>query len=148
MILKSMLRVERDEKGIVLILTALLIVPFVVLLGVATDVGRLLVVKNQLATVVDAAAIALAKKPSLTDQTAEQTLVNAFRDADFSSQTGITFTTPTVQRSNNNLTVDVTCHGDDQHQFRHSNRLSYAIDNSAFASCRGAKSPGSRAGAR
>ena len=87
MILKRMLRVERDEKGVVLILTALLLVPFIVLLGVATDVGRLLVVKNQLATVVDAAAIALAKNPSLTDQTTEQNLVNAFENADFSSQT-------------------------------------------------------------
>lgn len=107
MILRSMLRVERDEKGVVLILTALLIVPFIVLLGVAVDVGRLLVVKNQLATAVDAAAIALAKNPSLTDQTKEQTLVNAFEAADIPSQTGVSFSTPTVQRSNNNLTVDV-----------------------------------------
>jgi Flp pilus assembly protein TadG len=107
MILRGMLRAKSDEKGIVLILTALLIVPFVVLLGVAVDVGRLLVVKNQLTTVVDAAAIALAKSPSLTDATAEQALVNAFRDADFPSQTGITFTDPVVTRPDK-LTVNVT----------------------------------------
>ena len=47
-ILRKLAHFRRDVHGIVLVLTALLILPFIILLGVAVDVGNLLVVKNQL----------------------------------------------------------------------------------------------------
>ncbi len=99
---------KSDTSGIVLVLVAFLIVPFMILLGMAVDVGRLLVVKNRLISAVDAAAIDLAKNPSLTNATGETNLVNAFVNADFPSRSGITFSQPTIVRSNNNMNVDVT----------------------------------------
>ena len=106
-ILKRLNAFKSDKNGIVLILAAFLMLPFVILLGMAVDVGQLLVVKNRLISAVDAAALYLAKNPTLTDATAETNLVNAFVNADFPSQSGITFSQPTVTRTNNNMTVDV-----------------------------------------
>ncbi len=107
-ILKKLAGFKRDTNGIVLILVALLIVPFIVLLGMAVDVGQLLVVKKRLTSAVDAAVLDLAKYPTLTNTTAENNRVTAFVNANFPSRSGITFSQPTVTRTNNNLTVDVT----------------------------------------
>ena len=69
-------------RGVVLYLVAMLMVPFVVLIGVAVDMGQLLVMKNQLAAAVDAAALGAAGLP--LDQA--QTQAQAFVSANFSSQ--------------------------------------------------------------
>ncbi len=107
-ILRKFADFKSDRSGVVLILVAFLIVPFLILLGMAVDVGRLLVVKNRLITAVDAATLDLAKNPTLTDATGETNLVNAFVNADFPLQSGMTFSQPIVTRSANNMTVDVT----------------------------------------
>ena len=60
----------------------MLMVPFVVLIGVAVDMGQLLVMKNQLAAAVDAAALGAAGLS--LDQA--QTQAQAFVSANFSSQ--------------------------------------------------------------
>ena len=104
---KKLTGFRRDAHGIVLILTALLILPFIILLGVAVDVGHLLVVKNQLAAAIDAAALSAAKSPSLTDAQA-QAQVQAFINANFSSQNQISVSNLTINRANNNTQVDVT----------------------------------------
>ena len=98
---------RQDAHGIVLILTALLILPFIILLGVAVDVGHLLVVKNQLIAAIDAAALSAAKNPTLTDAQA-QAQVQAFINANFSSQNQISVSNLTISRVNNNAQVDVT----------------------------------------
>ena len=105
-IMRKLALFRRDVHGIVLVLTALLILPFIVLLGVAVDVGNLLVVKNQLSAALDAAALSAAKNPSLTDVQA-QALVQAFLNANFSSQNQITVSNLTINRSNNNAQVAV-----------------------------------------
>ncbi len=74
-----------DRKGIVLYLVALLIVPFVVLAGVAVDFGQLLIVKNQLSSAIDAAALDIGASPGLT-QAQAQAQAQAFVNANFSSQ--------------------------------------------------------------
>ena len=107
-ILRKVADFKSDTNGIVLILVAFLIVPFLILLGMAVDVGRLLVVENRLFSAVDAAALDLARNPSLTNATAETNLVNAFVSAVVPSQNGATLSQPTIVRSNNNMTVDVT----------------------------------------
>ena len=43
---------------------ALLLVPFMVLLGVAIDTGQLLIVKNQLQSAIDAAALDIGTNPN------------------------------------------------------------------------------------
>ncbi len=109
-ILKKSAGFKEDTNGIVLILVAFLLVPFIILLAMATDVGQLLVVKKRLISAVDAAALDLAKHPNLTDATAQNDLVTAFVNANFASQSGITFSKPTVTRTvnNNNKFVDVS----------------------------------------
>ena len=106
-ILRKLALFRQDAHGIVLILTALLIVPFIVLLGVAVDVGHLLVVKNQLIAAIDAAALSAAKNPTLTDAQA-QAQVQAFINANFSSQNHITVSNLIISRTNSNAQVDVT----------------------------------------
>ncbi len=73
------------ESGIVLFLVALLMVPFVVLIGVAVDVGELLLVKNQLAASIDAAALDIGATPGLT-QAQANAQAQAFVNANFSTQ--------------------------------------------------------------
>ena len=110
-ILRKLARFRRDVHGIVLILTALLILPFIVLLGVAVDVGHLLVVKNQLIAAIDAAALGAAKNPNLTDAQA-QAQVQSFINANFSSQNNISVSNLTINRIIDNINsktkVDVT----------------------------------------
>ncbi len=104
---KQLASFRRDAHGIVLILTALLILPFIVLLGVAVDIGHILVVKNQLIAAIDAAALSAAKNPTLTDAQA-QAQVQAFINANFSSQNQISVSNLKITRANNNTQVDVT----------------------------------------
>jgi Flp pilus assembly protein TadG len=74
-----------DTRGVVLYLVALLMVPFVVLLGVAIDFGQLLLAKNQLASAIDAAALDIGATPGLTQAQAEAQ-ANAYVSANFSTQ--------------------------------------------------------------
>jgi Flp pilus assembly protein TadG len=60
-------------------------VPFVALIGVAVDVGQLLIVKNQLASAIDAAALDIGANPGLT-QAQAQAQAQAYINANFSTQ--------------------------------------------------------------
>ena len=60
-------RFHREEKGVVLILFLLLVVPLLLIIAVGIDFGQTLIVKRQLAGAIDAAALAIAKLPTLTD---------------------------------------------------------------------------------
>ena len=73
------------RRGVVLYLVALLMVPFVALLGVAVDVGQALLVKNQLASAIDAAALDIAATPGLTQDQANAQ-AQAFVSANFATQ--------------------------------------------------------------
>ncbi|MGO9172460.1 MAG: pilus assembly protein TadG-related protein [Rhodomicrobium sp.] len=84
-ILEKLSAFKADARGIVFYLVALLLVPFVLLLGVAVDVGQLLVIKNQLSAAIDAAALNIAANPSLTS-TQAQAQAQAFVNANFSTQ--------------------------------------------------------------
>jgi Flp pilus assembly protein TadG len=58
-LLRSLQRFRDDERGVILILFTLLIVPLMLIVGVAIDFSQTLVVKRQLAAAVDAAALAI-----------------------------------------------------------------------------------------
>ncbi len=60
-------KLNGDQNGVVLILFTLMIVPILMVVAVAIDYGQTLVIKRQLAAAVDAAALAVAQMPSLTD---------------------------------------------------------------------------------
>jgi len=58
---------ERDERGVVLIMFTLFLVPLLLIVAVAIDFSQTLVVKRQLTAAVDAAALSVAMQPSLSD---------------------------------------------------------------------------------
>jgi len=75
-------------------------VPFVLLLGVAVDVGQLLIVKNQLQSAIDAAALDIGANPSWT-QAQAQTQAQNYVNANFSTQySSATLTSLSVTENN------------------------------------------------
>jgi Flp pilus assembly protein TadG len=70
--LHGLQRFRRDERGVVLILFTLLVMPLMLIVGVAIDFSQTLVVKRQLSAAVDAAALSLGTQPNLDDEEAEQ----------------------------------------------------------------------------
>jgi hypothetical protein len=80
------------ERGQILPMVALLAVVLIAMVGLAIDVGRLMVAKAQLMRAVDAAALAGALKlPSLTDATTEVNLYMAANEPG----TGVSWSVPT-----------------------------------------------------
>jgi Flp pilus assembly protein TadG len=65
-------RFHRDERGVVLILTVLLLVPLLLIVAVVVDYSQTLVVKRQLTSAVDAAALSLGAQTNLDDAEAEE----------------------------------------------------------------------------
>ncbi len=93
---KKLSGIKHDTRGVVFYLVALLMIPFVVLVGVAVDVGQLLVIKDQLQGAIDAAALNLGANPSLTS-TQAQTHAQAFVGANFTTQNpSVTLTMPNI----------------------------------------------------
>ncbi len=76
-------RFRRDDRGVVLILVVLLIVPLFLVIAVGIDFSQTLVVKRQLAAAVDAAALAIATEADLTDQAALDSRAEAFIKAHY-----------------------------------------------------------------
>jgi Flp pilus assembly protein TadG len=96
-----------DEEGQVLVLTALMLVVLLGFMALAIDVGRLLLVKRQLQTMADAAAIAAALE---TGACGSMSNCVAMQDAAKSAATengatGFTFLTQCAGSSGANLTV-------------------------------------------
>ncbi len=83
-----------DTRGVVLYLVALLMVPFLVLVGVAVDVGQLLFVKTQLAGAIDSAALDISATPGLTQDQANAR-AQAFVSASLSSGSAFAVPLPT-----------------------------------------------------
>jgi len=96
-----------DEEGQVLVLTALMLVVLLGFMALAIDVGRLLLVKRQLQTIADAAAIAAALETGTCGSTSN---CIAMQDAAASAvaengTTGATFLTQCAGGTGGNLTV-------------------------------------------
>ncbi len=107
-ILAKLSAFKADAKGIVLYLVAMLLVPFVILIGVAVDVGQLLVIKDQLASAIDAATLDIGANPSWT-QAQAQTQAQAFVNANFSTQNAsVTLSNLTVTQNNSATPPTVT----------------------------------------
>lgn len=96
---ENKVRFIHDREGAVLVIFTLFLFVLISVVGVGVDYARALVVKQRLINASDAAAIAIARQPSLTD--AEITTVaNAFIEAhygsaDFGHVTGRSITTET-----------------------------------------------------
>ncbi len=98
---------KNDARGVVFYIVALLMVPLIVMAGVAVDIGQLLVIKYQLQSAIDAAALNIARNPNLTT-TQAQAQAQAFVNANFSSQTNITLSAPVVTQTTTYVTISDT----------------------------------------
>jgi Flp pilus assembly protein TadG len=74
---------RREEKGAIIVLFALLIVPFLFATGAAIDYGRMLLVKRQLTSAVDAAALAVARSTDFDDQDALKAQAQSYIEANY-----------------------------------------------------------------
>jgi len=74
-----------DTRGVVFYLAVLLLVPLVMLIGVAMDVGQLLTVKKQLWGAIDAAALDIGATPGISQADA-RAQAQSFIGANFSTQ--------------------------------------------------------------
>lgn len=105
-------RFGREEKGVVLIIVVLLIVPLMMVIAVGIDLGQSLIVKRQLSSGVDAAALAIGTDPDITDQQmledkAEAFIKSHYRDAGIGELTGFTVNRE-VNPDNQDIEVNVT----------------------------------------
>jgi Flp pilus assembly protein TadG len=99
-----------DTRGAVLIWLALLILPLTFVVAVAIDLGQVLIMKRQLASAADAAALNAGTNVTLSDVDA-QALVNAVVQANYPAASTLgSVTSVTVQRPDAN-TVKVTASG-------------------------------------
>ncbi len=60
-------RFRRDERGVVLMIFMLVVIPLLMVIAVAIDFGQTLVVKRQLTSAIDAAALTIGTLPDLVD---------------------------------------------------------------------------------
>ncbi len=96
---------RKDERGVVLILVALLLLPLLTLMAIAIDLSQFLVMKQQLAAAADAAALDVAQSPTLSDADAS-TEAQAFIAANYPALSAIgTLQSVTVTRAMNTVTV-------------------------------------------
>jgi Flp pilus assembly protein TadG len=64
---------RRDERGVVLVLFAALLMPFLILMAIAIDLSQFLVMKQQLQSAVDSAALSIGRTPDIsTDNATKQ----------------------------------------------------------------------------
>jgi Flp pilus assembly protein TadG len=93
-------RLRREDKGAVLLLFLLLIVPLIMVIAVGIDLGQALIVKRQLAGGVDAAALAIGTDADPADQTQLEAKALAFVKAHYPDNgLGALKGTPTVERN-------------------------------------------------
>jgi Flp pilus assembly protein TadG len=106
-------RFRRQDRGAVLLIFTIFVVPLLLVVAVATDFAQLLVVKRQLTGGADAAALTLGMLPSLTDAEAD-VKAEAYIRAHYPGKIG-TLKSFTVQR--NGGTVDVSATAEMQTTF-------------------------------
>src|SRR5262245_8746665 len=93
-------RFRREDRGAVLILFILLVVPLIMVVAVGIDLGQALIVKRQLAGGVDAAALAIGTDTTQEDQAALEAKALAFVKAHYPDNSiGALKGTPTVVRN-------------------------------------------------
>lgn len=105
--LKALSRFRKDERGIVLILFTLLIFPLMLVVAVVVDFSQTLVMKRQLTTAVDAAALALGTLPSLEDDEAEAKAA-AYIAAQYPDSAVGRITSTTLERSDDAIDLTVS----------------------------------------
>ncbi len=99
-------RFRHGDRGAVLLIFTIFVVPLLLVVAVATDFAQMLVVKRQLTGGVDSAALTVAALPSLSDAEAE-TKAEAYIRAHYPEKIG-TLTGHTVKRADGVMDVTAT----------------------------------------
>jgi len=81
-IVKKALGLGRDERSVIAVLFAMLFVPLMTVMAIAVDLSQFLVMKQQLRSAVDSAALDIGQQPMLSDATAASE-VQAFITANY-----------------------------------------------------------------
>lgn len=101
-------RFRREERGAVLILFVLVVLPLLTIAAVVIDFSQTLVVKRQLTAAVDSAALALGTLPQITDETELRDKAHAYIEAHYPPDGIGTLSGWTATRSENGEEVVVT----------------------------------------
>jgi Flp pilus assembly protein TadG len=98
-VVKKALSLGSEDKGIIAVLFAILILPLLTVMAIAVDLSQFLVMKQQLRSAVDAAALDIGQQPTLSNAAATSE-VQAFITANYPALSVIgTLTSVTVSRT-------------------------------------------------
>jgi Flp pilus assembly protein TadG len=107
-IVKKACGVGREERGIIALLFAILILPLLTVMAIAVDLSQFLVMKQRLQSALDAAALNVGQSPTLSDADAA-TQAQAFISANYPSLSGIgALTSVTVTHTRTSTVVTAT----------------------------------------
>jgi Flp pilus assembly protein TadG len=107
-IAKKVLGRGEDERGIIAVLFAILILPLMTVMAIAVDLSQFLVMKQQLRAAVDAAALDIGQQPTLSDAAATSE-VQAFITANYPALSVIgRLQSVTVTRSTTSVAITAT----------------------------------------
>ncbi len=94
-----------DDRGVIAVLFAILMLPLLTVMAIAVDLSQYLVMKQQLQSAVDAAALDVGQYPTLSDADAA-TQAQAFIAANYPSLSGnVTLQIPQVAHSTTSTTI-------------------------------------------
>ena len=102
---RTIRRFAREDRGVVLVIFLLVVIPLLITAAVLIDFSQTLVVKRQLTSAVDSAALSLAQLPQLTDDAEMKAKADAYIRAHYTESIGSLKAT-VVDRGTD--TVDVT----------------------------------------
>ncbi len=100
-------RFAAEERGVVLILVVVLLIPLMLVMAGVIDYSRTFLVKRQLTSAVDAAALALGVLPELNDEEAEQK-ARAFIETHYPAEAIGTLGAVRVTREDERINVSAT----------------------------------------
>jgi Flp pilus assembly protein TadG len=107
-IAKKALGRGEDERGVIAVLFAILILPLMTVMAIAVDLSQFLVMKQQLRSAVDAAALDIGQQPALSDAAATSE-VQAFISANYPALSAIgRLQSVTVTRAATSVVITAT----------------------------------------
>src|SRR5262245_61907006 len=77
------LRLRADDRGVVLVKFTVALLPLLAVVGVALDLGQVMLVKQKLTNAIDAAGIAVGRHPELDDEDEVTALARSFVQAHY-----------------------------------------------------------------
>ncbi|MFY9876869.1 MAG: pilus assembly protein TadG-related protein, partial [Rhodomicrobium sp.] len=107
-IVKKALGRGEDERGVIAVLFAILILPLMTVMAIAIDLSQFLVMKQQLRSALDAAALDIAQQPTLSNAAATSE-VQAFITANYPALSVIgRLQSVTVTRATTSVVITAT----------------------------------------